>query len=251
MPQTGLSLETSLGRLRHAACLIGLAAAGAACPAAIGQETSGPLRIERKALCVTNGTISEGPGGQLAIDSASSRAVVRAATAQAVRIRFRYLGPTVESKPLASGEMRRQIGIKLRAQDTCNLVYAMWHIEPDARIAVAVKRNDGLHTHAECGARGYTNVKPARGRNPPALAPGGLHELRAVLREEALTVWADGQVVWEGTLGGRPGSIDGPVGLRTDNGRFELEFFAEAPAAAQAPASDPLRYYRCEAGPAD
>ena len=27
-----------------------------------------------------------------------------------------------DSEPLASGEFRRQIGLKLRAQDTCNLV---------------------------------------------------------------------------------------------------------------------------------
>ena len=245
-----MDLRTSRGWHGYAACLIGLAAAGA-CSAAIGQAASAPPRIEPKALCVTNGTILERPDGRLTIESASSRAVVRAATAQAVRIRFRYLGPTLESKPLASGEMRRQIGIKLRAQDTCNLVYAMWHIEPDARIAVAVKRNDGLHTHAECDARGYTNVKPTRGRHPPAVAPGELHELRAALREGALTVWADGQVAWEGALGERPGPIDGPVGLRTDNGRFELEFLADPPVAGQPPSPDPLRYYRCEAGPAD
>src|ERR1700680_5017712 len=119
-------------------------------------------RINRDNLCVTNGVVSVRHDGRLEIDTPSSRGVVRVATAQTAAVRFRYLGPSESSKPLASGELRRQIGLKLRAQDTCNVVYAMWHIEPDSRIAVSVKRNAGKHTHEECDARGYVNVKARR-----------------------------------------------------------------------------------------
>src|SRR6266851_740576 len=93
-------------------------------PCAFAQKTSGPAlqRIDRNDLCVTNGTVSMLPGGRLAIDTPSSRAVIHAATAntadQVAEIRFRYMGPTQISKPLASGELRRQIGLKLRAKDT-------------------------------------------------------------------------------------------------------------------------------------
>src|SRR5262249_16626549 len=104
-------------------------------PCAFAQTTSGTAlhRIERDDLCVTNGAVSMLPGGRLAINTPSSRAVVRAvenAADQVAEIRFRYRGPTQISKRLASGELRRQIGLKLRAEDTCNLIYAMWHIEP-------------------------------------------------------------------------------------------------------------------------
>src|SRR6516165_1123073 len=125
----------------------------AAVPAIPSAATAVALqRIGREALCVTNGAVSVLPDGQLAIDTPSSRAVVRVATAQTAEVRFRYVGPTPSAKPLASGELRRQIGLKLRAQDTCNLLYATWHIEPDAVVAVSIKRNAGKHTHEQCHA---------------------------------------------------------------------------------------------------
>src|SRR5215468_2612908 len=78
-------------------------------PCAVAQNISGSAlqRIDRHDLCVTNGAVSMLPGGRLAIDMPSSRAVVRAAAKstadQVAEIRFRYLGPTPNIKPLASG----------------------------------------------------------------------------------------------------------------------------------------------------
>src|SRR5450432_2238412 len=80
---------------------------------AFAQNESGSALqgIDRNDLCVTNGNVSVSPGGWLAIDTPSSRAVVRAdakdTADQAAEIHFRYLGPTQTSKPLASGELRR------------------------------------------------------------------------------------------------------------------------------------------------
>jgi hypothetical protein len=184
------------------------------------------LRIDRGMLCVTNGVVSALPDGRLAIDTPSSRAVVRAGTAQSAEIRFRYLGPSASSKPLASGELRRQIGVKLRAQDTCNLLYAMWHIEPDSRIAVSVKRNAGKHTHEECGAGGYLNIKPRSSVALPRIQPGESHTLRAELHGTDLALVADGRSVWEGSVGNVIAEFNGPVGLRTDNARFEFDYYA-------------------------
>lgn len=188
------------------------------------------MRVDREKLCVTNGAVSVLSDGRLAIDTPSSRAFVRIATPQTAEIRFRYMGPSVGSKPLASGELRRQIGLKLRAQDTCNLLYAMWHIEPDSRIAVSVKRNPGQRTHEECDARGYVNIKPRASITPPAIRPGESHTLRADLRGTELTLVADGKVAWEGNVGNGIAAFNGPVGLRTDNARFEFEYLAGAPA---------------------
>ena len=135
-------------------------------------------RIDRSRFCVTNGAVSELGGDRLAIDTPSSRAVVQAGTEnaadQVAEIRFQYLGPSQDSRPLASGELRRQIGLKLRAQDSCNLIYAMWRIEPDARVAVSIKRNTGLHTHEQCGANGYVNFKSQdHAHRPYARRPTG------------------------------------------------------------------------------
>jgi hypothetical protein len=213
---------------------------------AMATEPTIPLqRIGADSLCVTNGTIRSLPDGRLSIDSASSRAVVRGVTAQTAEIRFNYLGPSATSKPLASGELRRQIGIKLRAQDTCNLLYAMWHIEPDSRIAVSIKRNPDEHTHAACDAHGYRNIKPLLSKNLPPISAGEVHQFRAVLHGTTLTLTADRNVVWEGDVSDQVLQFDGPVGLRTDNARFEFEFFAGAPPLATS-ARLQSNFYRCE-----
>jgi len=205
-------------------------------PCAFAQPASGPAlrRIDRNDLCVTNGAVSMLPGGRLAIDTPSSRAVMRAATEnaadQVAEIRFRYIGPTQTSKPLASGELRRQIGLKLRAKDTCNLLYAMWHIEPDAAVAVSIKRNAGMNTHEQCRAGGYVNFKAQPRVDLPPIRPGEAHTLRAELHGRDLTVTADGKVAWQGTFGNELASLDGPPGFRTDNARFELEYYTVHPA---------------------
>src|SRR5262249_15164000 len=154
------------------------------------------------------------------VEDPEVRAVLRTQTVQAAAMRFTYLGPTLGTKPLASGEARQQLGLKLRAQDTCNLVYVMWHIEPDNRIAVLVKRNPGQRTHAECGTRGYMNVRPRQAVPVASIVRGASRTLQAGLRGNDLTVLVDGTVVWEGTLPVGLVDFDGPVGLRSDNVRF-------------------------------
>jgi hypothetical protein len=184
------------------------------------------MRIDRSHLCVTNGMITTQDNGLLSIETPSSRAVVPGTVVQAAEIRFRYLGPTARSKPLASGELRSQIGLKLRAQDSCNLIYAMWHIEADSEVVVLVKRNPGMQTHAQCGARGYFPVKAVTAMTLAKVRPGELHTLHAELRENRLTLTTDGTVAWDGQVPTNITDFDGPVGLRSDNGRFELEYFA-------------------------
>ena len=206
---------------------------------AFAQNESGSVLqgIDRNDLCVTNGNVSVLSGGWLAIDTPSSRAVVRAdakyTADQVAEIHFRYLGPTQTSKPLASGELRRQIGLKLQAEDTCNLIYAMWHIEPDTMVAVSVKRNAGMHTHEQCRAGGYVNIKAQKRIDLPPIRPGQTHTLRAELHGNNLTVTADGNVAWYGSLGNEPLSLQGPTGFRTDNARFEFQYYAGRPTNAQ------------------
>jgi hypothetical protein len=85
---------------------------------------------------------------------------------------------------------------------------------------------------------------------PKALA-GESHTLRADLHGADLTLVADGRLVWEGTVGNAIAEFDGPVGFRTDNARFEFEYFAGSvvPGTHAAPLAD--RFTRCLQSPGD
>ncbi len=125
--------------------------------------------------------------------------------------------------------MRRQFGLKLRAQDACNLVYAMWRIEPESKIVVSVKSNPGEHTSAQCSNHGYQNIKPRRSSPAPALRSGDTHTLRAEMNGAEMKVFADNLLVWEGSVGEDALSFDGPVGMRSDNARLQINFAAGKP----------------------
>jgi hypothetical protein len=149
--------------------------------------------------------------------------------AAAARLRFRLLGPSDEVVPLGSGLVRRQIGLKLRAADPCNLVYVMWRSAPESRIAIFVKRNPGQPTSAECGNRGYTDVATVPAADA---ADGAVHVLEARTRRRAngalaLTVLTDG-VVWHRQVLAAElvGGLEGPVGVRSDNGAYALRLAA-------------------------
>jgi hypothetical protein len=224
--------------MTRCACIAIMVVFGFASPV-VAQKASLPelQRIDRGRLCVTNGIVSGLAGDRLAVDTPSSRAIVQAGTEnagdQTAEIQFRYLGPSQESRPLASGELRRQIGLKLRTQDSCNLIYAMWHIEPDSRVAVSIKRNAGLHTHEQCGARGYINFKSQDGDDLPPIGPGETHALRAVLHGTDLTITVDGKVAWHGSLGSEIALPVGPPGFRTDNARFTFDYFVAVSARSR------------------
>ena len=176
--------------------------------------------LHRGDLTVTQGTVSSVPrqaapagfrGPVLMTRSPGMRAVHRDGGRHATRVtlRFRLRGPSETTKPLGSGAIRRQIGLKLRAKDPCNLVYVMWRDQPAPVIVVSVKRNPGEHTSAECGNRGYTDVAtiPA-----PEGRAGVTHVLDARTRRTpdgglALSVFADGSRVraQRAQRGPRPG----------------------------------------------
>lgn len=180
--------------------------------------------VLRADLCVTEGAIEEGPGQRLSVAVPKMRAYLNATTAQSVEADFTYFGSTGNEARLGSGELRRQFGLKLRAQDACNLVYAMWRIEPESKLVVSVKSNPGQHTSAECGNRGYRNIKPARSRPVPVLRPGESHSLHAEMNGAEMKVLADNTLVWEGSVGAEGLSFEGPVGMRSDNARLQIAF---------------------------
>jgi hypothetical protein len=200
--------------------------------------------VARSQLCVTEGAIERsGSERRWSISDSKMRAYVNFLTEPVVEARFRYLGPTANEVPLGSGALRRQFGLKLRAQDACNLVYAMWRIEPESKLVVSVKSNPGQHTSAQCGNRGYRNIKPRRSVPVPALSAGGEHTLRAEMNGAQMRVFADNELVWDGSVAPDAVGFDGPVGIRSDNAHLEIELLA-GPAAKAATEQAPL----CRAG---
>jgi hypothetical protein len=186
--------------------------------------------ISRAKLCVTEGAIGSLPGNKLTVDVPKMRAFVDDSTEQAIQTHFTYLGPTAKQSQLGSGATRVQFGLKLHAKDACNLVYAMWRIEPESELVISLKRNPGQHTSSQCANHGYQNIKPDRSKLVPPLRPGDSHRLRAQINGLELTVFVDDSVVWEGSLPRVVLGFQGAVGIRSDNARLELQISVrEAP----------------------
>ncbi|MGC1293785.1 MAG: hypothetical protein WA869_01980 [Alloacidobacterium sp.] len=154
-----------------------------------------------------------------------------------------YSGPTENQARLGSGEFRCQFGLKLHAQDACNLVYVMWRISPESEILVSVKSNPGQHSSSECSNHGYKNIKSAHSVPVPPLAPGQTRTLRAEMNGQALQVFVDNSPGWEGDVGQEALSFHGPVGIRSDNARLGLELKTRRRGDDQMPA--------CRSGPGE
>lgn len=165
-------------------------------------------------LRVTSGEI------EVAINHPSVRAVKDDSEGIAeTTLHFRYDGPTEEKKPLGSGEIRHQMGVKLYAADGNNVVYCMWRFDPDeptpaGNVQVQVKWEGEYYPADEI----YSMSKQ--------LAPevGRVYRLRAAVDNEVVRVWIMDEPVWVGAL---PEDImrnlklqRGLIGLRADNVRL-------------------------------
>jgi hypothetical protein len=174
--------------------------------------------VKRSELIVEDGEIRQ-VGSSLMVESGEMRAKIHGRLQRGASLDFTYLGPASNVSQLADGEIRHQFGLKLRAQDACNIVYVMWRFDVPA-ITVAIKRNLGKATHRECLDHGYTTVGKPTATGP--IRPGEAHTLEAQLNDRILTVTADGGVVRTDDLGAEAMEFDGPVGLRSDNVRIRF-----------------------------
>ena len=134
------------------------------------QPSSNLLSVPHAKLCVTEGAIEQASGNRLSVNVPKMRAFVTVATTQDVEAHFTYLGQTPEKSRRALARCAASLA-SASAQDPCNLVYAMWRIEPESKLVVSVKSNPGQHTSAECGNRGYRNIKPIHSSPVPLLRP--------------------------------------------------------------------------------
>jgi hypothetical protein len=198
-----------------------------------GQADGDARAVPAQAMCVTLGAVSPGSAGRLRVTAPKVRAVTAADPSRA-ELRFVYEGPTETTVALASGKLRRQIGLKLRAEDGCNLLYVMWRLAPQPSLVVQAKHNPGQRLHKQCGTHGYLTLRPSHTALVPAIAPGSAHVLRAELSGSELSVHVDGNLVWRGEAPPDLVPSAGQVGFRTDNVRCELELVAQGPTSPAA-----------------
>jgi hypothetical protein len=176
-------------------------------------------------LDVTSGPILEQELGLLSVNEPIIRATKRTGTEQVACLQFHYLGPTSNRVSSASGIEFHQIGLKLRSKDPCNLVYVMWRIQPTYELIVQVKRNEGVSTSQQCGGNGYSDV--ARIPFQPFVF-GQLNELLAWVQTDSnghseIHCWVNHQEVIRAPIDVQ--GIDGPTGIRSDNGQYNFRFF--------------------------
>jgi hypothetical protein len=177
-------------------------------------------------LNITDGTIVKVNDTKFSILNNSIRGVYGNQSLNGVEISFVYRGQSSKAQPLKSGEMRLQLGLKLRAENACNLIYVMWHIEPTQGIFVAMKHNAGMDNFRQCADNGYSTIKATYQQRDlvKPIKVGETHTLRAVIDGKIMHVFADGAEVWTGELPAEALAYVGPVGIRSDNANFDVEF---------------------------
>ena len=185
------------------------------------------------ALCVTKGAIAN---KSIAEPTVRAFALDAQAGGDAAELAFTYRGDSAAGRALANGALRRQVGLKLRAANGCNVIYVMWRLDPKPKLEISVKSNPGKRTHEECGADGYIKVKPQHATHVAAFEPGQPHTLRAEIVGDDLTAWIDGRVAWHGALPSEARALVGPAGLRSDNVALDNVALSAAHGHAAAPA---------------
>jgi hypothetical protein len=176
---------------------------------------------------VTDGKIERATGGRLQIRTKEVRATLKKQTVQKITVNFTYVGPTQDVSHLGDGSVRHQFGLKLQAQDICNLVYVMWHFDSpkDNRLEVSVKSNPGRKTHEDCLDNGYIfALTPTTFVAAPIVKVDEAHTLSAELSGRHLLVHADNLLVWEGDLPEVVSSFNGPIGFRSDNAHVVFDY---------------------------
>lgn len=176
-------------------------------------------------VIVTSGVIES------RITHPSVRATLDGSDGGSAGMSFVYRGSTVDTIPLGSGQIREQVGLRLRAQNACNCVYVMWRWEPgEPMIEVSVKHNPGQSQSSECGSAGYTKIEPALFTAVGQPIVDQHYTLRASAIGPFVHVWLDGgsveSMVWCGELTEAGALMRGAAGFRTDNTALdELEFW--------------------------
>lgn len=177
--------------------------------------------------------------GALLIEAPITRGIWPGTDGERAGIEVEVIGPTGQQAPAASGRVLQQVGLKLRAQDPCNVLYVMWPAAPATGLRVLVKANEGRSAFAQCGAKGYATLRPDATAGFAPLRAGEPRRLEAFIADRHLSVAIDGHTVWSGAIGAAAAALAGPAGFRTDNLRVQLRAFGLGPIDNALPSPPP------------
>lgn len=193
---------------------------------ASAESTKDDVRIK---LIATEGKLIESPDKMdlYQVKDDRLRAKSLETPASGLEMTFTYQGKTAVAKNLKSGKPRVQLGCYLAAQNQCNLLYAMWRIEPEPGIFVQTKSNLNKSTHQECGNNGYTTVKPIFKKKIGAPTVNQNYRYSCELKGSTLTVKVDNEKVWSGTVDLKNLDPKGYSGVRSDNALWQFSLTKE------------------------
>ncbi len=202
--------------------------------------------IDRAALLVTTGEVNQ-KDGYLEIEHPKVRGTEKTDPHYSARLQFRFNGKTSEEEPLKSGQIPEQFGFKLRAKNSCNVLYVMWRFRESTQngpeqVVVSHKRNPGLSHNWSwwifngCSTRGYTVYRKAEQSEEdygfPTALDRKIHLLEADLfyvegLGYPIVVHADdlmvaSTVIPTDSLMG----LNGPVGIRSDNAVLDFNLWS-------------------------
>jgi hypothetical protein len=205
-------------------------------------------------LCLTQGLATFGPEAPPSYDETAeldfegssiqtrgllSHVYAAAAGYQRVRMRFAYAAYVV-----GSNTWRRQVALKLKAANSCNVAYVTWVFEKAGvasnTLEIKRKSNPGHWLDSQCSdaagePTGYTTIDSVTLPGAPP-APGSTITFEAELRGDALRVWVNGTTRFNQTVLAL-GASGGWAGFRTDNvdGVVELAGSTQDPNIQVAP----------------
>jgi len=190
--------------------------------------------VDYRNLKVTSGKIEQTKSGLFSIKHNTVRATeIRhpGGYARHAKLRFSFKGRSDKTRKLASGSIKRQIGLKLRAKNACNLVYVMWSFLPTERITVHTKRNPGKSKSKQCGNNGYKLLKKYDVPASKSALDGRTARLQADFVTKGSTyyvdVYVDNKRVISVPIDASFGSnVVGAAGLRSDNGKYLFRFWS-------------------------
>lgn len=182
-----------------------------------------PMRVVPiQNICLGNGEIRSGNTLRFSIDSPQPRLSILNSRNTKARLVFLYLGDTAVLRSLNSGELRRQIGLRLNYLNTCNVVNVIWQFGEKSNVVVSKKINEHLSENSQCLDRGYLSIKPDFRRQLRTPEMGSIHSIEFDTQGTRLTVVVDNQVAWIGNVP-ELDKDNGVIGLRGDNVKFDFD----------------------------
>lgn len=151
-----------------------------------------------------------------------------------VFLEVKYNGKTRKKKPLKSGIIERQVCLKLKSPNTCNVLYICWNGVDigEEFINIQTKRNASILKRkcrglGKCDGEGYDQPIATIQLQNKTLLDQKFHTLSAqiVKSEKRLIVCVDNAIVYRG-LFDLPIELNGTSGIRSQNGKFLCRFYS-------------------------